>query len=286
MIAIEFQGQVVAATNSWYKPQPPKISKKRGAIHGFSRRSRCRMIDLMARLDVTKTRVTFLTLTFSGCPAPDEAKKALKRFTMRIRRKFHQVAAIWRMEFQERGSVHFHLMLFSLPFLPQRLLQSVWEKCTREKRSIVFVTLIRSHRMLLGYISKYIGKLEAPAEGTSLDNAPYQHSPEPLETGRIWGWLNKSALPMAKKLWLLTEDQNLARYIWFGIRGLSRGKSGKRDYHAKLFTSEGEDIYNFLLSQGCVTENRLHYQVEQPEAPRQWFGGQPVLTATSVPLAS
>lgn len=266
MIVIEWQGQVLLAKNLEHTPQPPEPNHKRGEIKGFSRRSRSRMIDLMARLDLTHVRVTFLTLTFSGLPTAEQAKKALKRFTMRIRRAFPKASGVWRMEFQERGAIHFHLLLFNFPFVPQKQVQAAWEECTGEGMSIAHITLVRSRRMLMGYVSKYIGKVDKPGDSASLVNEPYQHSLTQQKTGRIWGWLNRECLPLAQKFELVTDDEQLGGYLWFAIQSLSRGKSGKYAYHAKLYSKEAEDMYIFALQHGAMTPGAYIAHALQPVA--------------------
>lgn len=266
MIVIEWQGQVLQAKNIDRIPEAPTPNAKRGEIKGFSRRSRSRMIDLMARLDLNKVRVTFLTLTFHGSPTAPEAKKALKRLTMRIRRAFPLASGVWRMEFQERGAIHFHLLLFNFPFVPQRQMQAVWEECTGEDKSIVHITLVRNRRMLMGYVSKYIGKVEEHSSDASLINEPYQHSLSSVKTGRIWGWLNKECLPLAPKFELITDDEDLAGYLWFAVRSLSRGKSGKYQYCAKLYSKDAEDMYTFALQHGAKTVGEYLAHVRLTEA--------------------
>lgn len=215
----------------------------RGVITGFSRASRRRLIDLAARLDTDNVRKTFLTLTFSGSPEPDKAKVALKRFTMRLRRAYPNFSAIWRLERQERGAIHFHLICFSLPYIPQRELQSVWEKCTDEDRSILHIKLLNSSRAVMNYVSKYIAKGEDGSVFPSLDKPTYQHA-----TGRHWGYVNKESLPMAASWSFHVADGDAVRYAMWGCFALSNGRAGRSLQHIKLFCDDALDMLKFTLS--------------------------------------
>jgi len=148
----------------------------------------------------------------------EEAKKAFKRFAMRLRRAFPAVSAVWRMEPQERGAAHFHLLVFNLPFWKQCDLQMVWEACTGEKRSIVHIKLVHGARSVMAYVSKYIAKEDARDELTSLDDDAYQHAPREKLAGRFWGWIRKECLPLGQKLeGILTDRQtirSLSSFVW------------------------------------------------------------------------
>jgi len=219
---------------------------------------------MMNRLDVRGVRVTFLTLTFSGTPSVEDSNIAFKRFTMRLRRKFQTLSGVWRLERQERGSIHFHLMLFNFPFVPQRLIQNVWQECTGEQRSIVHVKLVDNIKMLIRYVAKYIAKVTPPVSSPSLEPAPYQHELTPQRTGRMWGYINKDSLPFAEITTIVTEDTDLGGYLWFAVRSMSRGKSGNYQYCAKVYTDEGDRMMKFALDHGAIplealTEHRFDY---------------------------
>jgi len=176
------------------------------------------MLRFMARLKTRKIRATFITLTFTEVIDGERAKIVFKRFTMRLRRAFKQVSAIWRMELQERGAAHFHLLCFNLPYWKQAELQKTWEECTREARSIVDIRLVHGARSIMSYISKYIAK----SDPTSLEDVSYQHvdreSGEIPALGRFWGWINKNALPLGElHEGVLTNDytiKSVSAWAW------------------------------------------------------------------------
>jgi len=114
------------------------------------------------------------------------------------------------MEFQERGAIHFHLLLFNLPFWKQAELQAVWEACTNEERSIVDIRLVHGARSIMSYISKYIAKVDDREGFTSLEDGAYQHGEREKLSGRFWGYINKELLPLGEVVaGVLTDRQSI-----------------------------------------------------------------------------
>lgn len=167
----------------------------------------------LSRLKVRKIRATFITLTFTEVVSNEQAKKVFKRFAMRLRRKFSNASAVWRMEFQERGAIHFHLLAFNLPFWKQKELQQAWEACTGEARSIAHIKLIHGARSVMAYVSKYIAKVDDRAAPTSLDNVSYQHVEGKTVIGRFWGWINKELLPLGQLVVGILTDRATIRSL-------------------------------------------------------------------------
>lgn len=84
---------------------------KRGEIAGWSRSSRRRMRDFMLRYAVpdgwTACGVTF---TIPGYPLPlSEVKRLWQNWTVRANRL--PLCAVWRIEIQKRGQLHWHLIV-------------------------------------------------------------------------------------------------------------------------------------------------------------------------------
>lgn len=240
-LSVEAQGSVlIARDNRRLTPLKVRAATKRGSIRVFSNASRRRLIELMARLNVSAIRTSFITLTFSGVPTPHEAKRAFKAWCMRLRRKFPRSSAIWRMEIQKRGSIHFHLIAFNLPYWSQQQIQYAWECCTREDRSIVHVKLLRGgKRQAMHYVAKYLAKTEALAVGsTSLDNAAYPHASEAQASedfGRFWGWVNFGGLPFDVRRSICVDDDRLIETLWRVMSELSQGRAGQQLKAARLY---------------------------------------------------
>jgi len=215
-----------------------KRGAKRGKITSFSNASRRRLLHLFARLDVRKAKAVFLTLTFHEIPTAAHAKKVFKRFTERLRRHFPKMAFIWRLERQKRGSIHYHLIMFNFPFVPQAIIQKWWESCTLEDMSRVYIEFIHGKRKVFNYISKYCAK---PTEQvfSSLESSAYQHderseseliefkkqlndaanTPQIEGDGRIWGIFQNWALPYAQFTAYRITDFDHALYLrWRGLQ--------------------------------------------------------------------
>jgi len=191
----------------------------------------------MARIDSARVRTVFLTLTFHGKPDAIEAKRAFKAFTMRIRRKFPEASGIWRLEPQKRGSWHFHLILFNLPYWHWRQVQYAWECCTGEDTSIVHVKLLRGgKRQAMFYVAKYLAK--SSSVFTSLDYAVYQHdqgSDTLDDPGRFWGYINKKDIPFAPLRQIRFDDDEITDCLWFTMKQLSRNAAAQQDMTARYY---------------------------------------------------
>jgi hypothetical protein len=246
MYVIERQGAVVAA----YVPVPSHPPKphdcQRGAITEFSAKSRRRCLIFFNRVDWQACKVVFLTLTFWKSPEPKEAKAAFKRFRSWLAYHYPDVAAVWRMEFQERGAAHFHLLLFGLPFIPQKQLQQVWQACTREVLSIVDIRLVKSRKHAMKYVSKYIAKRGAETGTSSLEIPPYQQKPALPSIGRVWGWINAEGIPMCPVERFETTDRNMVDYLRWWMRTETHGRCGNNFNMAICFFDDAPELWGWI----------------------------------------
>lgn len=268
MIVLEKQGQVIQMVDlSLSVLQPPKPTK-RGSVTRFTNASRRRMIDLAARLDVRKTNAKFLTLTFSGYPTPSQAKIVFTRFLKRIHRKYPMAYALWRAEMQKRGSPHFHLIIFQLPYIPQWKFQLVWEACTGEtkpaqsyrrvtvclsvlslprrryrrwvKRSRLDIRKIKNHKMVMYYVAKYCAKRPL------LDNGAYLTDFEREWIGRHWGVFNRACMKMAKREITIIRDPEIFHEFHAMVREMTHYKYRFNPLGAKLYTQEGDAWFEYF----------------------------------------
>ena len=252
MIVIEKQGAVLAAYDPEYRAPLNRRHPKRGDVTAFTRKSRRRMLLFMNRMDFT-ARCTFLTLTFHGDPTVSQSNKALKRFIQRLNRKFPGASAVWRRELQpQRAVIHFHLLIFNMPFWDQRDLQLVWSACTREDRSIVWVKLLYGRRAAMAYVSKYIAKALDEPEITSLDICPYQPVPRKRKIGRSWGYINADALPLAQAERVAVVDDGLTAWLWRAIREKTHGRCGQDPHIVIMFGEEAGAIMLFIRQNARV----------------------------------
>lgn len=94
----------------------------------------------------------FLTLTFKGNISDlDIAHKEFAKFIKRFRRQFSNIKYIAVPEFQERGAVHYHILI-NAPYIEQKDLTQLWGQ------GYVFIKKVQNVTDVGGYISKYMSK--------------------------------------------------------------------------------------------------------------------------------
>jgi hypothetical protein len=193
----------------------------RGQVYEFSRKSRRKLLNYMNSLNTEKMRLPyFITLTYpKEYPTDKESwtEHFNRRFRRRFERKYGQVPIIWRKEFQKRGAPHFHLLVFlDAPISEVRqFVSSAWYEscgriCPEHLRAGTQVAPVRTWRRVMGYASKYLGKVEVLASGVE--------SP-----GRFWGKWNDEFLPIQPQQDVLPMAQaiKLRRVLrkYTGVRG-------------------------------------------------------------------
>lgn len=165
----------------------------RGKIHGFSSKSRLRLLDKFAAIDRTRCRCKplFVALTYHFAEDIDlgNPKRHLWAFLKRMAREFGQFATVWRMEAQGRGVMHFHLLLWTPQFIPWEWMAANWNAIVapsdlQHLKSWGRIERVRSWRGVMSYVSKYIAKTEE-----------FDRLPEGM--GRRWGIINGHMLPMS-----------------------------------------------------------------------------------------
>lgn len=187
------------------------VRAPRGKCRGFSGNARRRCLQRLASIDAKKLGYCpkMITLTY---PAewPDDPtrwKRDLFAFCKRLERRYSRiilkpskdgrsmiptrvsnVAIIWKLEFQERGAPHFHLLVFTSEFIPTKWLAQVWYDIVgsgdmRHLLAGTKVEAIRSWRGVMWYASKYIAKKDARCDVR-------------LPTGRCWGIRSEELLPI------------------------------------------------------------------------------------------
>ena len=167
-------------------PRQPKPT--RGRITDFSRKSRRRLMQRLAKLKVPEKGMTFLTLTYPSIfPSPSVAKAHLDAWLKRIARRFPDAAGFWRLEFQKRGAPHFHLLMVNMPFWDKKEVMESWADVIKIPTVFTRIEHVRSKRGCYSYMSKYIGKMDDGVDLTTGHNSP-------LPIGRVWGVHNAAGL--------------------------------------------------------------------------------------------
>lgn len=96
----------------------------------------------------------FLTLTFAeNMTNIEECNLLFKKFIMRLKYTYElkTLKYLAVIEFQERGAVHYHVLL-NIPYIPHKELQKLWGN------GFVFVNAIKHVDNLGAYILKYMTK--------------------------------------------------------------------------------------------------------------------------------
>lgn len=188
----------------------------RGAVTGFSRASRKRMIEFMAKVRNTGSMM-FLTMTYddAGAAQNDDWHTAcFEAFRRRFERQFPAWRAIWRKEHQARKSgeligtfvPHYHLIVFTGGIYEGKALDELceifaawgkeaWQEITgsTDANHLMYgfhCTPVRSRRHAYSYVAKYVAKCE--------NNG--------ISTGRSWGRIGQFDTS-ASETFVLSEDE-------------------------------------------------------------------------------
>lgn len=178
-----------------YERRREHLSKvARGRIKEFSKRSRHRLLSLTARLHENVQGV-LVTFTYRSNMQDYETSKAHLDLVLRyLKYHYPQAAALWRMEHQRRGAIHYHVMLLSLQsvWVDVNGLRAYWRELVGEVANID-VKWVDSRRRALGYVAKYVAKVsddsvselqdgeeilqgDRTGAGGSLDSMPYSEN--------------------------------------------------------------------------------------------------------------
>ena len=160
------QGRLLEVKVSGYHSKNKSSGGNKKAIKEFSPRSRVRLLKLVSRLDISKEKYPiFITLTFAQkYPSAQQAKEYMRLFVRKLnRRSSREVSAIWRLEFQERGAPHFHLIVFGMDYIKKELVSELWGDTISkeywddgERPPFTRIEGVQQHRKLIYYVSKYV----------------------------------------------------------------------------------------------------------------------------------
>jgi hypothetical protein len=165
----------------------------KGSVRGFSSKSRMNLLRRMASINRSafreyEGRLISVALTYPReWPGDAEAcKKHLKALRKRLKRRYGEFSAYWRLGIQQRGAWHFHLLLFVPPSFGsvaelRDFIASSWYEITGKLSeghllAGTHVQEVRKWRSATSYMEKYVAKPEVFPEG--------------VETGRVWGTWN------------------------------------------------------------------------------------------------
>lgn len=232
-LSVEKQGQLLKVT--LMRPSLPveRPLSTRGIVSQFSAKSRKRLIEQFTRLDhkkmkFTKERVKFITLTYiDNMQDGVLAKLHLKRFIERLQYAHAELWCVWKMELQERGAIHFHLMVGNMKFTDKENIKHMWSECSEQAENVFTrIEAIKSIRGVLSYAAKYMTKLESSNDGEEVKATDVSSvrrnaggSGSLVFTichnfGRFWGVYGRQHLPLADKVEVMCALTD-SMYNWF-----------------------------------------------------------------------
>lgn len=157
-------------------------------IKKFSNKSRKHLFDIFNCLQYSEYGLPcFISATWHYDAPETRAtlKNTLANFVRELKRKLPSFHAIWKLEYQERGTPHLHFILFPLEknismYSPAReiIIKNLWLrmkqcKCKACEKYSINVVRVNNYKMAISYISKEIAKVQDRYEDHDL--------------GRVWG---------------------------------------------------------------------------------------------------
>lgn len=219
----------------------------RGNVKGFSKGSRRRLMQTIARIRQDAELPNFITLTYpERFPSPKESKKHLDIFQKRLRRMFPNIGAIWKLEPQERGAPHYHMLAWGQE--TEELLRFVaksWFEIAGngDMKHLLFhlgvfkdskpcVSKVRSFRGVWSYASKYLGK--------TFEVAGWDEK----ETGRFWGLLGRENVPFGEPMTMFITLKDA--HQWMRYQRRFAGLKG-RDYKSITIFCKSDQWVNRII---------------------------------------
>lgn len=159
---LEVQGRV-ARVGTEGRHDSHRGGGKRGRVRAFTHRSRRRVQEKLGKLEMGEGWV-MVTLTFPDWEwvgTGPECKARLRAMRKRLMAK-GVTAGMWRMEPQERGVPHFHLLCYGETWLSQEWVVEQWGQVLGYDGPgpICHVTWVRTMRRMTRYVTRYAGKAE------------------------------------------------------------------------------------------------------------------------------
>jgi hypothetical protein len=207
---------------------------KRNGIKGFSSASRRRLMQTIAKVRRDAELPLFVTLTYPGVfPGPKASKTHLDALNKRIARAFPNAGYIWKLEPQQRGAPHFHILLWGVPKKEFRTWLPVawfgiagagdekhlkWHKGELGNGNTHCVQQVKSFRGVWAYAAKYLGKtFEIPGWEAA---------------GRFWAVVRRDNIPFGEAQTALLDRPEACTILRYQRRVMKKQKaSGKRKKH-------------------------------------------------------
>lgn len=187
---------------------PNRPRGQRREVRAFSYGSRRRLLSRMASVDQHEAGLPlFLTLTYPREWSPDSRrwKRDQDAFQKRLVRRYPKAFGVWRLEFQERGAPHFHLLVWGIPRMDFDWLDAAWFETVesgdlRHLEAGCNCQKVLSWNGVMNYTAKYIAK--------EADEAEEHHE----AVGRWWGVFGRDRFPFQ------TLQMTISGAGWYRLR--------------------------------------------------------------------
>jgi hypothetical protein len=224
---------------------------QRGEIKGFSRGSRRRLMQTIARVRRDAELPNFVTLTYPNqFPDPKESKRDLKVFCQRLERAFPSLGYIWKLEPQERGAPHYHMLTWGVPFEGVApFVPFAWNEIAGRgdpyhlpfhlgllPDSKLCVSKVNSFRGVWSYASKYLGK--------TFEVAGWNEK----ETGRFWGVGRRQNVPFGEPMTMFITLKDA--HQWMRYQRRFAGLKGKANKSLTIFCNSEEWVKRIIQAHG------------------------------------
>jgi hypothetical protein len=243
MMQVQFQGSLVKTK----KFKPDRVWSKnglRGSIKNFSKKSRKRLFDLVNSLNPKGSLMPlFVSLTYPHVMCDGmTAKRDLRTFTKRLLRLYPDAAILWRMEYQDRGAIHFHLLIWNVRFIPWEWIRENWRGVIGAPEGALATDIRRIYNVkhMLSYVSKYIAKSGSVG---SFNSVPYVST----WTGRFWGIMGKDRMPWAAKVVIVMAFDKRYHDFRRACHRYSRWVGASRQGNGFSLYTDFRQLYEYCL---------------------------------------
>lgn len=188
---------------------PGASGAKRSTVKEFTRASQVRLQTMLSGWRF-RTRPCMLTLTYPANHAPPKISNRIFRrmFLQRLLRAFPNLGAVWRLEYQMRGAVHYHLIIDGVEDEEmrqwvERWAKKNWRDCrgteySHKKEEVERNRLewINHNDAAKFYLTKEVGK---SIQGNRAGQAWQKDITPPDHYGHFWGFHNAKVLEFHHK---------------------------------------------------------------------------------------
>jgi hypothetical protein len=200
----------------------------RGAVKGFSVSSRRRLLQTVRSIKLDAELPLFITLTYpNSFPDAGSSKRHLKMFFQRFNRSFPAHGSIWKLEPQQRGAPHYHILTWGLEVESvQRFVPGAWFAIAGggDEKHLTWhiggfenqhcVQQVYDRKGVMAYASKYLGKT-FEVEGW-------------VNVGRYWGIINRENIPFGELIQQEVTYRKAVEILRYGKRFTGLKKHNNR----------------------------------------------------------